>query len=367
MSKERLISLDAFRGLTVGAMVLVNNPASWSFVYAPLRHAPWHGWTPTDLIFPFFLFIVGMSMALSFARRVEEGRAGSALMAKIFKRSVLIFALGLFLHLFPKFRFATMRIPGVLQRIAVCFLIGALLYLKFKPRARIVLSIFILVLYWALLTMVPVPGFGPGVLDEKGNLCGYVDSLIMRGHLYKPDFDPEGPLSTLPAIVTVLLGSLAGDGLRTRHTNNRKMVLMTSVGILLTLGGLILGRWFPINKQLWTSSYVVFTAGLALLVFAFLFAALEGPRWKAWSWPFLVLGTNAIVVFAGSAIMVKSLLLIKIADAGKTVSPITWLYNHALAPLAGPTLGSLLYPILLIILWVLIIWPLYKHKVFIKL
>jgi len=367
MGQERLVSVDAFRGLTVAAMVLVNNPASWTYIYAPLRHAPWHGWTPTDLIFPFFLFIVGISISLSLGRRVAEGIRNGAMYLKIVKRSALIFGLGLFLHLFPKFRFATVRIPGVLQRIALCFLFGALIFLKARPRTRLVLLVLLLLGYWALLTFVPVPGFGPGVLAEHGNLAGYVDSKLLAGHIYKPDFDPEGLLSTIPAIVTVLLGTLAGDWLRSRHTNSRKSLQLFVWGIVLTAGGLALGRVFPINKQLWTSSYVVFTAGMALLVFALMFAALEGLRWKGWAWPFLVLGTNAIAVFAGSALVVKSILLIKIADGEQVVSPITYVYNHWLSPLAGPYLGSLIYPLLFIIFWVLLIWPLYRNKIFIKL
>jgi predicted acyltransferase len=367
MSQDRLISVDAFRGLTVAAMVLVNNPGSWNFIYAPLRHAPWHGWTPTDLVFPFFLFIVGISISLSLGRRAAEGVRSASLYVKILKRSALIFGLGLFLHLFPKFHPSTVRIPGVLQRIAVCFLFGALLFLKTRPRTRLILSILILLGYWALLTFVPVPGFGPGVLAEHGNLAGYVDGKLLAGHLYKPDFDPEGLLSTIPAIVTVLLGTMAGDGLRSRHTNSRKSLRMFAWGIALTAAGLLLQRFFPINKQLWTSSYVVFTAGMALLVFALMFAALEGPRWRGWAWPFLVLGTNAIAVFAGSALVIKSILLFRIADGEGVVSPITFAYNHWLSPLAGPYLGSLIGPLLFIVFWVLLIWPLYRNKIFIKL
>jgi predicted acyltransferase len=367
MAQERLVSVDAFRGLTVAAMVLVNNPASWTYVYAPLRHAPWHGWTPTDLIFPFFLFIVGMSVSLSLGGRQAAGSGRAALAFKIIKRSALIFAVGLFLHLFPKFLPSTVRIPGVLQRIAVCFLFGALIFIKTRPRTRLALSFLILIGYWALLTFVSVPGGGPGVLAEHGNLPGYVDAKLLAGHIYKPDFDPEGLLSTIPAIVTVLLGTLAGDGLRSRHTNSRKSLVFLSWGVVLTAAGLALDKFFPINKALWTSSYVIFTAGMALLVFAILFMALEGPRWRGWAWPFLVLGTNALAVFAGSALMVKTILLIKISDAGKVVSPIAYAYTHWLSPLAGPYLGSLIYPLVFILFWILLMAPLYKHKIFIKL
>jgi predicted acyltransferase len=366
MPKERLISVDAFRGLTIASMILVNNPASWSFVYPPLRHAEWHGWTPTDLVFPFFLFIVGISLALSFSRRKEEGRSLSSLYGKVIQRSATIFAIGLFLHLFPRFHFSTMRIPGVLQRIAVCFLFGALIYLNTKVKSRIGLSVSFLVGFWALMTFVPVPGYGPGVLNYKGNLCGYIDTKLLAGHIYKPEFDPEGILSTLPAIVTVLIGTLAGDWLRSNRAVCGKMLGIFFAGIILTAAGLLLHPYFPINKQLWTSTFVIFTAGAALIVFGVCYILIESLSLKKWANPFLVLGTNAIAVFAGSTLMVKILLLIKIPDAGKTVSPITYLYKHVLSPVAGPYLGSLIYPLLLIALWVLIILPLYKRKIFIK-
>jgi len=368
MPNERLLSVDAFRGLTIAAMVLVNNPGSWSHVFAPLRHAAWHGWTPTDLIFPFFLFIVGISISLSLSRRMGEGKSSGALYPKIFKRSALILVVGWFLHLFPRFRFATMRIPGVLPRIAVCFLFGALLYLWVKKGiSRAAVGAALLVGFWAALTFIPVPGFGAGVLDEKGNLCGYVDRILLGGHLYKPHFDPEGILSTIPALATVLIGTLAGDWLRTAGTLTRKGLGLLLAGIPLTVAGLALHPLFPVNKQLWTSSYVLLTAGLAFLIFSLCFFLVERLGWKGWAKPFLVLGSNAITVFAGSTLMVKILLLIKIPDAGGTVNPITWLYTRVLSPLAGPYLGSLIYPLLLVALWVALMSPLYKHKIFIKL
>ncbi len=366
MTKERLVSVDAFRGLTIAAMILVNNPGSWAFVYPPLRHAEWHGWTPTDLVFPFFLFIVGISLALSFSRRMEAGQARKSLYFKIFQRAIMIFALGIILHLFPRFHFSTLRIPGVLQRIAVCFLFGALVYLNTKIRGRAVLSAAILIGYWALFKFVYVPGFGAGVLDFQGNLCGYIDSKLLAGHLYKPAFDPEGLLSTLPAIVTVLLGTLAGDWLRSEKTVFRKMLIFFLAGILLTMAGLLLHPFFPINKQLWTSTYVLFSAGAGLIVFGVCYILVEGLGVKKWAYPFLVLGTNAISVFAGSTLVVKSLMLIKISDGGKTVWPVTYLYNHFLSPALGPYLGSLAYPVLFILIWIAIMLPLYKNEIFIK-
>jgi predicted acyltransferase len=259
-----------------------------------------------------------------------------------------------------------MRIPGVLQRIAVCFLFGALIYLNTKVKSRILISAGILIGYWALLTFVPVPGYGPGVLDLKGNLCGFVDLKLLAGHIYKPDFDPEGLLSTLPAIVTVLLGTLAGDGLRRPKTNVRKLTGMIAVGIVLTAAGLLLHPLFPINKQLWTSAFVIFTAGMALLAFGVCFLLIEIWNLRKWAAPFLIFGTNAIAVFAGSTFMVKVLMMIRIADGGTMVNPMGYVYAHVLSPLAGPYLGSLVFPLLLILLWMLIISPLYKKKIFLR-
>jgi predicted acyltransferase len=349
-------------------MILVNNPASWTYVFAPLRHAPWHGWTLTDLVFPFFLFIVGISISLSLSRRLAERKTGRRLYGKILKRSFLLLIIGWFLHLFPRFQFATMRIPGVLPRIALCYLAGAFVYLKVKGNGRrLAFASFLLVAYWAALTFIPVPGFGPGVLEEKGNLCGFIDKALLAGHLYRPDLDPEGLLSTIPAIATVILGILAGEWLRKDRTVLRKALGLFANGILLTALGLALHPYFPINKQLWTSTYVLFTAGMALLVFGLCYILIERMNLRRWAKSFIVLGANAITVFAGSTLMVKILMLIKIPEEGKTVSPIAWLYDRFLAPVAGPYLGSLVYPLLLILLWVALMSPLYRHRIFIKL
>jgi len=366
MVSQRLASVDAFRGLTVAAMILVNNPGSWSYVYPPLRHAEWHGWTPTDLVFPFFLFIVGISIALSFGRRREEGRPAASLYGKIARRSAAILLIGWFLHLFPRFHFATMRLPGVLPRIAVCFFFGAVIFLNLKPRGRIVLAAVLLAGSWAALTFIPVPGFGAGVLDLNGNLAGYLDMKLLAGHIYKPNFDPEGLLSTIPAVATVILGTIAGDGLRSGATMFRKTLWIFGAGTVLTAAGLLLHPLFPINKQLWTSTYVVFTAGAALLAFGLCYVFIERLGVKAWAYPFLVFGTNAIAVFAGSTLMVKILMLIRIADAGKTVNPMTWLYAHVLAPAAGPYLGSLAFAVLFNLTWFLLALPLFRHKIFIR-
>jgi len=347
-------------------MIVVNNPASWQYVYPSLRHAEWHGWTPTDFIFPFFLFIVGVSIALALSKRAEQGPRKSSLYFKIFKRSLIIFALGILLHLIPRFNFETLRIPGVLQRIALCYLFSALIFLNTRTKGKAVASFSFLAAYWLIMKLVPVPGYGAGILDYKGNLCAYIDTKLLAGHLYKPDFDPEGILSTFPAIATTLLGTLTGDWLRTKKTVLEKTFGLFVGGAFFTALGLLLHPFFPINKQLWTSTYVLFSAGAAMLLLVVCFGVMEGLGFKKWAAPFLVLGTNAITVFAGSTLMVKLIFLIKISTDGKVTSIPGYLYSHFLSPLAGPYLGSLIYPLFLLLIWIGIMIPLYRNKIFIK-
>jgi predicted acyltransferase len=223
-----------------------------------------------------------------------------------------------------------------------------------------------LAIYWLMMKLVPVPGYGPGILAYEGNLCAYIDSHLLAGHLYKPGFDPEGILSTLPAIATTLLGTLTGDWLR-----SSKIILYKTIGILIgglffTLSGLLLHPLFPINKQLWTSTYVLFTAGVALLFLGFCYGMIEGMKVKKWAIPFIVLGTNAIAVYVGSSLMVKLIGVIKVSASGEVLPLKTYIYNYLLAPWAGYLNGSLLFPLFLIILWVGIMLPLYRKKIIIK-
>jgi len=366
MHGERFLSIDAFRGLTMAAMILVNNPGSWSHVYPPLRHAEWHGWTPTDLVFPFFMFIVGMSMTFSFGRRLREGVASAGLYGKILKRAAILFGLGLFLNLFPSFSFAGLRIPGVLQRIALGYLFGSLIYLKTKPGLRTGVSILLLLVYTALLKLSPVPGYGPGILEPAGNLPGYVDTQLMAGHLYKPDFDPEGLLSTIPAIVTVLLGTMLGDALRSSRTIVRKTMGIFFAGVPLTVAGLLLQPYLPINKALWTPSYVLFTAGMALLVFGVGFILIDILEWRLWAKPFFILGSNAILVFVGSSLLADILGLIRIPSGGASVGPAAFLQAHVFSIFGGPNLASLIWAVLNVVLWIALMAPLYRHKLFLK-
>src|SRR5258708_1546656 len=274
----RMVSLDVFRGATIAAMILVNDPGSWSHIYTPLEHAEWNGWTPTDLIFPFFLFIVGVSMTLSFASRIARGITRGAMAIHVLRRSALIFAIGLFLNGFPDFDFSSIRIMGVLQRIAICYLVAGLLYLATfqrepaadKPagvranlRVTAAVAIALLVGYWALMTFVPVPGYGAGHLGKEDNLGAYFDRTLMGAHLWSESvtWDPEGFLSTIPAIASLLIGILAGEWLRSDRRAGRKVLGLACAGLVLLVAGLLLHPYFPINKNLWTSSFVLFTGG----------------------------------------------------------------------------------------------------------
>jgi predicted acyltransferase len=362
----RLDSLDAFRGLTIAGMILVNNPGSWLHVYAPLRHAGWHGWTPTDLVFPFFLFIVGVSVSLALTRRRARGIRLSSLYVKIFSRSLILFALGILLRLLFRFDFENLRIPGVLQRIAVCYLVSALLFTKVDSKGRATLAFFLLAAYYLALKFVPVPGYGPGVLNYEGNLCGYIDSKLLAGHLYRPNFDPEGILSTFPAIATTLIGTLTGDWLRSSKNSLLKTAGLLCAGVVFTGSGLLLHPYFPINKQLWTSTFVLFTAGAALLVLGMCFVFLDVLKLKKWALPFLVLGTNAIFAYIASTIMAKILALIKVSTDQGIVILKAYIYEHLLVPLAGNLNGSLLFALLFTLIWIILLIPFYRHHIYIK-
>jgi predicted acyltransferase len=362
----RLTSLDAFRGLTIAGMILVNDPGSWDFVYPPLRHAEWHGWTPTDLVFPFFVFIVGVSISLSLSGHIKEGVGKGGLSLKVFRRSVIIFALGMLLRLIPHFDFASVRILGVLQRIALCYLFAALLYLCLGSQGRLGISVLLLAGYWAALKLIPVPGYGPGVLDYTGNLVSHVDLKLLAGHLYEPAFEPEGVLSTFPAIATALLGTLAGDRLRTDRRPGVKASGLAAAGAALTALGLFLHPYFPINKKLWTSSFVIFTAGAALLLLAACYYLVDVRGWKRWATPFLIFGTNAIVAYAGSGLMVKLLALVKVSLGGERVPFLHWVYRRLFVPWAGELNGSLAFAIFYVLLWLALMTPLYRRKIFVK-
>ena len=368
----RLISLDVFRGITIAGMILVNNPGTWSKVYKPLLHAPWNGWTPTDFVFPFFLFIVGVAMSLSLTKRIARGDSKSQLYAKIIRRTLIIFAIGLFLHLFPKFNFTEVRIPGVLQRIALCYFFASVIMLHFNKKWQIGWSVFLLVLYWIAVKLVPVPGYGAGVLEVKGSLCWYIDSQLLAGHTWKgapvPGFDPEGILSTIPAIVTVMFGVFAGDWIRSPREHYEKVSGLCVFGILGLVVGEILKGWLPINKNLWTSTYSIFMAGMALIFLAMCYWLIDIKGYKAWSKPFIVFGSNALLVFSLSSLVARITLSIKWLQAdGTEIMLKTYLYKILFASWAGNNeFASLLYPITYLLIWLGLMWILYRKNIFVK-
>lgn len=345
----RLLSLDVFRGATIAGMMLVNNPGDWGHVYAPFLHAKWHGWTFTDLIFPFFLWIVGVAMTLSFAKRQERGDSSARLLLHVIRRAAIIFGLGLFLNGFPFFDLSIIRIPGVLQRIAVCYLIGSTIFLYSSLRWQMVWTGVFLAVYWLLVAIVPVPGYGAGVVEMNGNLAWYIDSSLLQGHTWRgapvPGFDPEGIFSTLPAISTLLFGVLTGHMLRMQKSREERTSWMFVVSCVLLFVGVVMDNWLPINKNLWTSSYSVFMAGMALLVFAWCYWIIDVKGYQRGMRPFAIYGVNAITVFvlAGISGRLMGIITVGTTDDGKALSLKSWIYTTFFTPLAGPYDASLLF------------------------
>jgi predicted acyltransferase len=328
---SRLSSLDAFRGATVAAMVIVNNPGTWTAMYWPLEHAEWDGWTPTDLIFPFFLFIVGLSITLS-------SRALSARAWRIAGRGAVIVGCGLFMAGFPFFRPSHWRIPGVLFRIGLCYLAAAFAYRWTRGRRQAVwlgaAIVAILVGYWFALTRF-------GDLSQEGNIGAAIDRAVFGHHLWRERWDPEGLLSTVPAVATTLLGVLCGIWLKTRHSLAKKIEWMAVAGFVLFAAGEIWGASFPINKQLWTSSYVLLTAGAAAIVLAACMQLIEVWRIAAWSRPFVAIGRNALTVFVVSGLLAKAMIFIPVG--GESLQ--TMIYERGFAWIQPPKTASLAFSI----------------------
>lgn len=373
--KERLVALDVFRGITIAAMILVNNPGSWSHVYPPLLHADWHGWTPTDLIFPFFLFIVGVAMTYSFGKMVKRGTPKARMYGKVLRRSVLLFAIGLFIEIFPLVRFdplrlydfSTLRVMGVLQRIGLCYLFASVIYLGFRKTRTLMLWVAgLLVGYWLLMTAVPVPGYGAGDFSREGNLVAYIDQLVLGDHLWQPGWDPEGLLSTIPAVSTVLLGVLTGKLLQSEKSDMEKVNYLFLFGNLGLISGLILDSWFPINKGLWTSSYVLFTGGFALHFLAVCFWLIDIKGYRKWAKPFKVYGLNALAVYVFSSLMARLLAIIPVPTTGGTSPLKKYIFDNFLRAIAEPVNASLLFALLYLLFWLWIMWIFYKRKIFIK-
>jgi predicted acyltransferase len=361
---NRLISLDVFRGITMAGMVLVNDPGSWEHIYWPLEHATWHGWTPTDLVFPFFLFIAGVAIPLAFGRRVESGGSKRDLYLKIIKRTVIIFAIGLLLNAIPHFNLAEWRIPGVLQRIAVCYFFASIIFLNTKVRTQVAITIGLLVFYCLLLKFVPAPGFAAGDLTKEGSLPSYVDRVVFGPHVWRQAkvYDPEGLLSTIPALATALMGVLTGTWLRTEKSRIEKVAGMFVVGAVCVAIGWAWNAFFPINKALWTSSYVFFTGGLALQFLALCYWLIDIKGYRRWAKPFEVFGLNAIALYVVADLIATLLGEVK---AGEN-SLGSWAYDHLFASWASPVNASLAFAICFVLVCLALMWILYRRKIFLK-
>jgi predicted acyltransferase len=379
LAGKRLLSLDVFRGATIAAMIMVNNPGSWNYMYAPLQHADWHGLTVTDLIFPFFLFIVGVSIVLAFSKQQGQGVTDRALVKKITIRTIIIFGLGLLMHGFPYVTFqdgfgihdylSNLRIMGVLQRIALCYMAASLMYLFLKPKTILWIMGGILVIYWMLTMFVPVPGFGAGMIDEREtNLAAWLDRLIFtRAHLWDGMvYDPEGLLSTFPAIVTTLVGVFTGKILFSNRDVYEKISLFFLWGFFLFTLGYVWGWFFPINKALWTSSYALLVAGLAMMVFATTYWLVDVKGYKRFTHLFVVYGMNPLIVFFMSGILSRALYITELSVDGEVITLKNYIFETIFLTVASPINASLLYSIVWVLAWFAVLSFMYKKKIFIK-
>jgi predicted acyltransferase len=371
----RLICLDIFRGLAVAGMILVDNPGSDEKVYWPIAHAEWNGWTPADFIFPAFLFLVGVSVVFSFAKRRERGDSRRRILLHVFIRSLLLIAIGLLVNASPFIGvdFHALRFEGVTQRIALCYFAAAILELWSDRRGQIIAIVACLLGYWALLRFVPVPGLGvPGrdipFMDPNQNLAAWLDRKLFMGHLFDGTRDPEGILSTIPAVATTLLGVLTGHWLCSQKTSATKAIVMLLAGICGLVAGEVWNIWLPINKNLWTSSFAVFSGGFALVFLAFLYWVLEIKRWRgAWTMPILVFGMNAIAGFVADSFVYGPGYTFTVEHADGTT--LSW-HEVAQAKLvslgASPPNASLIYSLAAVLCCWILLWLLWRKRIFLK-
>jgi predicted acyltransferase len=366
-STKRLVSLDIFRGMTLAFMIIVNTPGSWQYVYSPLRHAKWHGCTPTDLVFPFFLFIVGISSYYSLKKFGSEINGSSIL--RIFRRMVAIFALGLFLAIFPNFGrdYSTLRIMGVLQRIALAYGLGAIICMAIKREYLWIVIAVLLLIYWCILAF--LGGADPYSLET--NFATKADVAILgEKHLYKGfgiPFDPEGLLSTIPAICTVIIGYFIGGMIGKNSTGGKTVLKLILFGASAVGVGYLWNIYFPINKPLWTSSYVLYTAGIAMAVLAIIYLIADVLKFQKWATFFMVFGTNSLFTFFLAGIWTKMLLFIKIQSGNDKINLYGWFYEKVCVPVAGNLNGSLLFAVIQMLLIWIVALILFRKKILIRL
>ncbi|MBS7233254.1 DUF5009 domain-containing protein [Flavobacterium psychroterrae] len=422
MTRERLISLDVFRGLTILLMTIVNNPGDWGNVYPPLLHAEWHGCTLTDLVFPFFIFIMGVAVPLAMPEKIYD----TSTFNKILVRSLRMLCLGIFFNYFGKIQlfgldgvplligrliitiavgyalmgsfsskvknilafsiliiylflaysgiesYQDVRLPGVLQRIAIVYFVVSLLYLKTSQKTQIITGIVLLVGYWAIMTLIPVPGIGEANLEKGTNLAAWVDSIFLKGHMYRGTvtWDPEGILSTIPSIVNGIIGLLIGQILQREITKTQKATKIAIAGIALIIAGLLWNIVFPINKSIWTSSYVLYTTGLAATFLALLYYIIDIADYKKVFKPFLIWGVNPMIVFFTSQIIPQALVMIQFKNPHnpeEQINLLTYLYTFGIAPFfSNPMAASLAGALVYVGIWTFILWIFYKNKLIFK-
>ena len=422
MVKERLISLDVFRGLTILLMTIVNNPGDWGNVFPPLLHAEWHGCTLTDLVFPFFIFIMGVAVPLAMPEKFYDGTTFN----KILVRSLRMLCLGIFFNFFGKIQlfglegiplligrlaitiaigyalmgsfsskvknilafsilfiylflaysgieaYHDVRLPGVLQRIAIVYFVVSLLYLKTSQKTQITTGIVLLLGYWALMTLVPVPGIGAANLDKGTNLAAWIDSVFLKGHMYRGTltWDPEGILSTLPSIVNGIIGLLVGQLLLREISKTQKATKMAIAGVALIIGGLLWNIVFPINKSIWTSSYVLYTTGLATTFLSILYYVIDIADYKKGFKPFLIWGVNPMIVFFTSQIIPQALVMIEFQNPHhpeEKINLLNFLYSFWIAPFfSNPMMASLAGALVYVCIWTFILWIFYRNKLIFK-
>lgn len=372
---QRLTSIDLYRGLAVAGMVLVDNPGSDDLAYWPIKHAQWNGWTPADFIFPSFLFLVGVSMAYSFAARLGRGESRQHILFHAFKRSLILIVIGIVVNASPiiGLDLHAWRFEGVLQRIAVCYFIAAILVLWSDRRGQLIALFACLVGYWAILRFLPVPGFGvPGrdipFMDPERNVVAWLDRTLFPGRLYNGNRDPEGIISNLPAIGTALMGVLTGQWLRSEASPRTKVFRMVIFGVLGLVAGLVWNRWFPINKNLWTSSFVLLTGGFALVFLAFLYWVIEIKNWRGvWTMPLLVFGMNSIAAFVADSLVYGPGYTFTVKSAGG--GTMNW---HEAAQVRLLSLGlapanaSLVYSLGAVLFCWFLLWLLWRKRIFLK-
>lgn len=366
MSSGRLISLDAFRGITIAAMILVNFPGNGGYVYAPLKHTHWNGITPTDLIAPFFLFIVGVAITFAYTKRLDAGISPSKMYPKLIWRAVKIFAVGMLLNilgLFPDFNFADIRYTGTLHRIAIVFLACGFIFLKTSWKTQLVISAVILTGYWLAMNYIPTPGYGKVMLERDINLAQWIDNKYMPGKLYQGVWDPEGILSTFPSIVTGITGMLAGTLLLKVKSQEYKVIWLFLFGFLSTIAGVIWNWTFPLNENIWTSSFVLFTSGLASMTLAASIFVVDILNYRKWARFGVIYGSNAIAIYVLADIL--ALFFYGIRLGGGSLND--HFFNIFTSLGLAPKFVSMTYAIIYVGILFIPAYLLYRRKIYIKL